>query len=106
MKKRTGFPLRLDMSRPRADGYKAFKDGLGIAACPYRLNDRSAESGGMGTKRLSGTRRKTRNSGERVVYTDSGSNQLNVPDQPNCVRFSTPSFKLNHRRVAAGQRSC
>lgn len=33
------FPIRLDMSRPRAEGYKAFKDGMGINACIYGMTD-------------------------------------------------------------------
>jgi ribosome modulation factor len=39
MTKPGGFPLRADMSRPRAEGYKAFRDGLGEDACPYKRPD-------------------------------------------------------------------
>jgi ribosome modulation factor len=35
----SGFPLRRDMSRPRAEGYEAFKDGASVDMCPYAAID-------------------------------------------------------------------
>jgi ribosome modulation factor len=35
----SGFPLGQDMSRPRAEGYKAFKDGASINTCPHAAID-------------------------------------------------------------------
>jgi ribosome modulation factor len=42
MTKAMGFPLRLDMSRPRAEGYKAFMEGEDKTTCPYKWTDPKA----------------------------------------------------------------
>ncbi len=58
MKKGEGFPIRKDMTRARAEGYKAFMDGENEMKCPYRRNDPNSSEWHAGYQQAKGNKEK------------------------------------------------